>query len=888
MAYYLLQIFSGFFKVYIEPNLRKAEDIFYMIGYEVQKDSSGRVLDTLALQKPINRRTLTFIASECYFAGVECMIMALIMEKTALRYSIQDVYRSRVSCTGGIVTCVRWLTENCVPNSTINGSLRSAREEDEENEWTKIERKRQSRSLDDLLGRKTVQGAKMAELRRGDSDDTTRTRHPLSQEVKEWAESNLTDLYNGDESPSVSILRPKTEPRGPSRDSGYGSHYIPDSDIHSLPGQLDEALQAEDLYAGKPSTQINSVEQVEEFDMFKPRTTDDHVQRSLKHMEKVESPKKGRPQSSPGCADDWTHIRESLRKEYGDEYFEGERGCILKQNQAMARKSMPPELYHSASLDSSVTTKQPPPVLPKPKSKSRPAPSEPRMSPQTSLDLESARQINAKVPSEARLVNNVKGDPIRVTVSPQASLAKPLEPKVMLSSNAKVPSEPTRVPVSQCSVNNVNSTKVEPVRPPPPQLSPAVRGTCDLVRGPTQGVKIPSEARSPQSNSVSSGKVPSEPQSNFAKVPGVSPQSSLAKPVEQNRVGPQASFVKAPGEPNRVSPQSSVGYGKPGEPRVSPQSSVNYVKPGEQNRVSPQAVSYAKSTEQLRVSPQSSVSFAKPGEASRVVPQASVSYAKAGEPTRVTVCPGMGMIPGESRVAPQPPMMMKVQPRGPSPTSAGNLAGQAARQGARKPDLIEEDLPLPPPPLSLANDIMGHHGYLSDSDSDGFGEMGSKTIPPCRRGHHSHDPFIENCNRPNTNTIVRGRPSSAILEDQFKSILLAKEDRASSYYNTPTFSTFGKQHEDGEDLEWPAPPDDLLACGSTPGGVAATGPTWQCGACTFANQPGNSVCEMCGRSRVQEQQVSLDGPPCPKCTYVNHSGASHCGVCNLALNDSQA
>ena len=118
-----------------------------MIGYEVQKDVNGRVLDTLILQKPINRRTLAFIASECYFAAIECVIMLQIMQRTDMQYRVQDVYKSRIHCTGGIVKCVKWLGENCVPNSINNGSLQSVKEE-EENEWTRqIERKRQSRSL---------------------------------------------------------------------------------------------------------------------------------------------------------------------------------------------------------------------------------------------------------------------------------------------------------------------------------------------------------------------------------------------------------------------------------------------------------------------------------------------------------------------------------------------------------------------------------------------------------------------------------------------------------------------------------------------------------------------------------------------------------------------
>lgn len=62
---------------------------------------------------------------------------------------------------------------------------------------------------------------------------------------------------------------------------------------------------------------------------------------------------------------------------------------------------------------------------------------------------------------------------------------------------------------------------------------------------------------------------------------------------------------------------------------------------------------------------------------------------------------------------------------------------------------------------------------------------------------------------------------------------------------------------------------------------------WQCGHCTFLNESGRDICEMCSKSKVLvEQKMEIGGAQCPKCTLVNPRECVNCQACGESLKDS--
>ncbi|KAJ3648674.1 hypothetical protein Zmor_020459 [Zophobas morio] len=62
---------------------------------------------------------------------------------------------------------------------------------------------------------------------------------------------------------------------------------------------------------------------------------------------------------------------------------------------------------------------------------------------------------------------------------------------------------------------------------------------------------------------------------------------------------------------------------------------------------------------------------------------------------------------------------------------------------------------------------------------------------------------------------------------------------------------------------------------------------WECKACTYHNENGKDICEMCSKSRVNvEQQMEIGGPQCSKCTLVNSKDTKVCQACGASLKDS--
>lgn len=71
------------------------------------------------------------------------------------------------------------------------------------------------------------------------------------------------------------------------------------------------------------------------------------------------------------------------------------------------------------------------------------------------------------------------------------------------------------------------------------------------------------------------------------------------------------------------------------------------------------------------------------------------------------------------------------------------------------------------------------------------------------------------------------------------------------------------------------------------GGDTENTSKWQCKACTYLNDDGKDICEMCSKSKViVEQQMEIGGSQCPKCTLVNPRDVKVCEACFNSLKDS--
>lgn len=66
------------------------------------------------------------------------------------------------------------------------------------------------------------------------------------------------------------------------------------------------------------------------------------------------------------------------------------------------------------------------------------------------------------------------------------------------------------------------------------------------------------------------------------------------------------------------------------------------------------------------------------------------------------------------------------------------------------------------------------------------------------------------------------------------------------------------------------------------------GVKWQCKACTFLNDSGVDICDICCKSRVvtTEPPMEIGGAECPKCTLVNPKNRKVCQACNGSLENS--
>ncbi|CAL8110461.1 unnamed protein product [Orchesella dallaii] len=60
---------------------------------------------------------------------------------------------------------------------------------------------------------------------------------------------------------------------------------------------------------------------------------------------------------------------------------------------------------------------------------------------------------------------------------------------------------------------------------------------------------------------------------------------------------------------------------------------------------------------------------------------------------------------------------------------------------------------------------------------------------------------------------------------------------------------------------------------------------WTCRFCTFLNNPGIKICDMCARTDNSDPEDIIDVIFCPKCTLVNPAGSNQCNACEWGLNE---
>lgn len=64
---------------------------------------------------------------------------------------------------------------------------------------------------------------------------------------------------------------------------------------------------------------------------------------------------------------------------------------------------------------------------------------------------------------------------------------------------------------------------------------------------------------------------------------------------------------------------------------------------------------------------------------------------------------------------------------------------------------------------------------------------------------------------------------------------------------------------------------------------------WSCTTCTFLNDKGRNVCDMCGKSRTpgpETRPLISGGRQCPQCTLINEREAVDCSACGVLLEGS--
>ncbi len=901
-----------------------------MLGYTQQGSHQ------LVYSQPLDMKHIRIMACESFIAAIECKLMFSIIERAYQVYSIQDVYTSRVDCSGGVVKCVKWITENCVPIAKETAELEESWSSGNREGLQQLgrARKKSSRSCEDLLIKKSHR-ARMPDLQRGDSADNdyrstrhrrtrSRERSPLSKSRTEWAEHALAPLIHNSE-----IVEPPTRParkshtdghKKASRDSGYNSKPVSRemNDVTpSLPGE-DQSIMPDQLYGHQnhkePGTlsdfadALKSVTQGDDFDMYAARTLDDHLQRSLVAVEKMDkSPKKEKPKPPPK-GDEWGHVRETLRREYGDEYFEGERGDILKN-----RKSAPV----SSSMDSRPAVVTVEPKAPtRSKALARRTLGDPKQ-----MELKRAEKVNAKnaavnaknVHGNAKIASMKKKVTQTTSGSDDSEVVPPVPPKgedirqngssfdsidsgtgiidppvaplrksrvlrckkgvrecpfpgskedtsisSVTSSQANTPATPASTPSPRNSVYlsaesqiKLDPPKIEGVvlmksrsRGSSPTYDPRSGSSANTFPDPRVGAngsvfpdprvanignsyhdpRIMANGQTYHEPKVGGGSMYESREGNRVKDNGPVTGGSLPPPAIPESAKIEPGIIRRPVRIPQSSQHSALAAASGLVPSVpaSSSSAMTHVThasvshaaiPHGQMLVAspahpPQAVVqhcplHGTIIHSAMAVPASAISQAL--ESQTVVHTCShghpinpahhnppMTHVHSHHPTMIYNQPVYSAIPMTSAVTSRPGMTSAAISR-PGMTLAATSRPGMTSAATSRPGMTSVDMTLTSGPPRRS-----YYENLSDSDEECVGH--GLQSPRSPNSHSSPaNAFVENCNGSGTsNTIIRAGKSTVILEDQFKSILLAKDKRSSFHYGEepPTFTSFGRGEEE--------------------------------------------------------------------------------------------
>ena len=303
--------------------------IFMLMGYE---KASDEIL--VMKQQSSSYDTLVYVACECFLAAVECLIMSQIWEKVdEEKYVIIDVYKSRMEICGDIEQCSTWVVQHCVPQ-------RRRPSTDRTHSYNSFNSYHHNYGISNSSGAKPKSNS-----------------HNNSNSIDHHSNSGILRSHHkskGYASPTMSKRSRE------SRDSGYGSKSASKELPEVVPGrQRSEEIAPEDLYGHGRQVCDNNVAQLtmdmhelhlrdsrtgarlhtdsgiseDADDVFTAKTMDDHLRDSEKYVRGIERTH-SMPHKSSGPYDEWSDVRDKLRKDFGDKYFEGERGdTILKPHE---------------------------------------------------------------------------------------------------------------------------------------------------------------------------------------------------------------------------------------------------------------------------------------------------------------------------------------------------------------------------------------------------------------------------------------------------------------------------------------------------------------------------------------------------------------------------
>ncbi|XP_013392402.1 uncharacterized protein LOC106160366 [Lingula anatina] len=279
--------YNGFFQAKIMNELKEAERLLELLGYKSTNTYCW------VLQGKLNRKILAELACDCYIAHVECLIIQNIYENVrGMNYSVIHVWQCRTEFEGSEEECIEWIRLNV------------------------------NRPKNKTIAHVASGHSKPAVATESVGDNLMNTRFVVGLTQSQSQKKHMVD-------------------------SAYmsKSHRSFPGGISTVP--LDTEIPDDAIYATDGGRHDSGNES--EHDMYSEATQDEFIQQSLQLL------KEDRPSStgalaefsSPAEGGEWDFVYNKLRDTEGDQYFEGERGDILKKINVgvqQQQKSTRPEL----------------------------------------------------------------------------------------------------------------------------------------------------------------------------------------------------------------------------------------------------------------------------------------------------------------------------------------------------------------------------------------------------------------------------------------------------------------------------------------------------------------------------------------------------------------